>query len=68
MIIASKEFDHGPGPPYEPRMKRHYLKKADQPNCVGQIYYITIDETSQTWISNEKAEEIRLEWEMDHET
>ncbi len=66
-LIAYKDFDHGPGPPYERWIKRHLLLRIHTPNdsyYPPRRFYITIDGTSKTWLSDEQAEETMKRWEQ----
>jgi len=62
MIVASRNFDHGPGPPYSNHtgickttcIKTTHLVMVDE-RLYGKRYYLTIDGTSKTWLSDKDA-------------
>ncbi len=63
-LVASIEEDHGPGPPYRISsgiccttcMRTTYLRRVSR-RVYGKRFYITIDGTSKTWVSDEWAAE-----------
>jgi hypothetical protein len=62
-LVGYKDIDHGLGPPYLPSMHRHYLYRSDKLEH-GKRYYITIDDTSQTWLTDKVAKKLLSEWNI----
>ena len=58
-LIATKEVDHGAGPPYDPCMQTHVIMRASE-RVHGKQFFTAIDSSwtwSKTWLSDEKVAE-----------
>ncbi len=63
-LVAETFRDHGMGPPYDTVLIRHRLWVANFREH-GKRYFLTLGEgpyRGWTWVSDEKAEEIRQRW------
>lgn len=53
-LIGFWDENHAPEG-FEPKIYRHYLRQRYEEVYGGNTYYLTIDGTSRTYLSNEKA-------------
>lgn len=62
-LVASTYYDHGMGPPYYPHWILHTLYEATHREH-GKKFFLSMDpSTSMTWISDEKAVEIKAKYD-----
>ena len=62
-LVAYKDLNHGLDYPYLFSMHRHYLYESDV-LVYGKRFYITIDGTSEKWLSDDVAQKLLNEWNI----
>lgn len=55
-LIATKDVDHGPGKPYEPRINTYGIYRTKK-RWYGKCHFMTIlgSQCSQSWLDDAKA-------------